>query len=525
MTPAPAQEQPALSRPTPSEVVLVARGITRRFPGVLANDGIDLELRRGEIHSILGENGAGKTTLMNILSGMIRPDAGTIAVRGKDVTLASPHDALAMGIGTVYQHFTLVPSLSVIENAILGMPSGFFLDLARASQRLDTLLGDFGLQTPPDLLVRYLSLGQRQRVEIIKTLFRGAQVLLLDEPTSVLTPQEVEELFVILRRLRADGVAVVFITHKLEEALQISERITILRQGRKMGEIGPETLARMDRNQISNWIIELMFGGLAPEDRTGPAASNDGALTLALHDVTALGDRGIPALLGLSLALRAGEILGIAGVDANGQKELGEVIAGQRRILKGRVMLDGREITNSGTEAATRAGIGYITDDRMGEGCVPSLSVAENLILRAIDHPRFSRRGVLNRAAIEAYADRLIREFDIKTPGPWAHAGTLSGGNVQKLLLARELSLNPRVLVCNKPTHGLDVKTARSILHTLRVQAERGTAVLLISSELDELLEVSDRVGVMYRGELLAVLPRALADRSGIGRLMLGMRP
>ncbi|MCL4303014.1 MAG: ABC transporter ATP-binding protein [Anaerolineae bacterium] len=507
------------------------RGITKYFPGVVANDDIFLTIRGGEIQSLLGENGAGKSTLLNILSGMIRPDRGQILIDGQVVTLTSPHEALKWGIGTVYQHFTLVPTLSVIENVMLGRPAGFVLNLRQAEQRLQALLDDVGLAVSPQVEVRHLSLGQQQRVEIIKALFRGSRVLLLDEPTSVLTPAEVSELFAILRRLKARGVAVIFITHKLEEALTLSDRITVLRQGQRVGEVGPDRLARQDRAAITEHILKLMFGtasSLPPSLAVGreplkSKSSLSAEPVCILKEVTALSDREALSLSRVSLELYPGEILGIAGVDGNGQKELGEVLAGQRRVNAGQIVVNGVNIANGGTAAARRAGVGYLTDDRLGEAGVPALSVAENAVLKVVNQRPFSRWTLLDRGAVAAYAVRLIRQFKIVTPGPWARLGTLSGGNIQKLLLARELAAQPKILVCNKPTQGLDVLTAQFVLQTLRAQAERGTAVLLISAELDELLACSDRIGVMYNGRLLDVVPRAQTNEAAIGRLMLGL--
>ncbi len=515
------------------------RGITKRFPGVVANDQISLVIRGGEMQTILGENGAGKSTLINILSGMLQPDEGQILLRGQEVKLVSPQEALKLGIGTVYQHFTLVPNLSVIENVILGADNrGVLLNLRRAEQQLQQTLGvgDFGWVVSPYLEVQHLSRGQQQRVEIIKALYRGSQVLLLDEPTSVLTPLEVNELFEILRRLKAKGVAVVFITHKLDEALALSDRVTVLRQGRCVGQLGPEELSEQDRNEITRRIVGMMFGHLAPfptpSSSTGatPSASERSASHLTsdqpvciLDNITALGDRGTVAVRGVHLRLQPGEIFGIAGVDGNGQKDLAEVIAGQRAVVRGEVILEGVNVTNQGTSAAERAGIGYITDDRFGEGCVSSLSVAENLVLKVVNRPPFSRWTVLNRPVIEQYAQSLIQRLNIKTSGPWARVETLSGGNIQKLLLARELAATPKVLICNQPMQGLDVLTAQFVLRTLREQADQGTAVLLISSELDEIIALSDRIGVMYNGQLVEVSPQYLADRETIGRLMLGL--
>ncbi len=502
------------------------RTITKRFPGVLANDNVSFDIRRGEIHTLLGENGAGKSTLMNILSGMLQPDSGQILIDGRVVRLESPQLALKKGIGTVYQHFTLVPNLSVIENVILGLDYGFVLDIARAERRLKEMLGDFGLAVSPRMEVGQLSINQQQRVEIIKALLRGSQVLLLDEPTSVLTPPEARELFRMLLQLKARGVAVVFITHKLDEALAVSDRVTILRQGRQVGEFDQAELARSDKAAISQRIIDTMFGGRPPlESPAGPGrapASTRAVCTLS--NVVALNDRGAAAVQDITLSLSAGEIFGIAGVDGNGQKELGEVIAGQRSLLRGQVLIDGVDVTNKGVAAAARAGVGYVTDDRLGEACVPGLTVAENAVLKVIRRPPFSRWTFLNRAAIETHARRLIKDFNVKAAGPGVRLGTLSGGNIQKLLLARELALQPRLLVCNKPTQGLDVMTARFILRTLREEADKGMSVLLISSELDEILELSDRIGVMYNGRLLAVVDRDMADPETIGRLMLGIK-
>ena len=506
-------------------VVVEMAEISKRFGPTLANDRISLTLRAGEIHAVLGENGAGKTTLMNILSGMYSPDAGRIAVRGETVQIASPSDALRLGIGTVYQHFTLAPNLTVLENIVLGAKGGFILELNSAEAKLTEMLTEFGLSVSPHAEIRHLSLGERQRVEIIKALLRGSKVILLDEPTSVLTPVEVDGLLRILRRLRESGVAVVLITHKLEEALALSDRVTVLRAGRKVGELPPAELSATSRADAKSRIVEMMFGGGAPtETAPAPAATRATVSLLTLRNVTARSDRGALAVRDLSLELRAGEIFGIAGVDGNGQKELGEVIAGQRRATGGGVTIGGRDIANRGVPAAIGSGIGYVTDDRLGEGCVPGASVAENVVLKTIAKRPFSNGFFLKRGAIDAHARALIKAFNVKTPGTGTRMTLLSGGNIQKLLLARELAMNPTVLVCNKPTNGLDLQTAQFVLRTLRQQADGGKAVLLISSELDEILDVSDRIGVMYNGELVGVFTRAEADIETIGRLMLSGR-
>lgn len=504
--------------------VVEMRGISKRFGPTVANHDVSVAFRSGEVHALLGENGAGKTTLMSILAGMYHPDVGQILVDGQPVRIESPAAALRLGIGTVYQHFTLVPTLSVIENVVLGTDQGAILDLGDAERRLTRLLGEFDLHASPRAEVRHLAIGQKQRVEIIKTLFRGSRVLLLDEPTSVLTPGEVEGLLQILRRLKTQGVAVVLITHKLDEALAVSDRVTVLRAGCKVAELGPADLAGASREASKRQVVELMFGGVAaaaPVERLGSAA---GSVLLALEGVTARGSRGGLALRNVSLELRAGEVFGIAGVDGNGQKELGEVVAGQRAVTAGRVRMGDTDLTNRGVAYAARRGVGYVTDDRIHEGCVPTASVADNVVLKAVGRRPFSNGFWLDRRAIDRQARTLIETFAVKTPGPEAQISLLSGGNIQKVLLARELALDPRVLVCNKPTNGLDLQTARFVVDTLRAEADAGKAILLISSELDEILDVSDRIGVMYEGQLVDIFSRSEADREAIGRLMLGGR-
>jgi simple sugar transport system ATP-binding protein len=503
------------------ESIVEMRDITKRFGPVLANDRISLDLWPGEIHAVLGENGAGKTTLMNVLSGMYHPDSGTFRIGGEAVQIASPADALRRGIGTVYQHFTLVPNLSILENVVLGAEGGFVLDLGAAETKVATMLRDFGLDVSPRTEVRHLALGQRQRVEIIKVLFRGSRVLLLDEPTSVLTPGEVASLLDLLRALRGQGVAVVLITHKLGEALAVSDRVTILRAGRKVGEFGPDVLAGREGGGVRLRIVELMFGAQQPAEMATGGRRPTGDVLLSLRDVSTVGDRGAPPLHDLSLDLVRGEVFGVAGVDGNGQRELGEVIAGQRHVASGRVLFDGREVTNRGVAMATRLGIGYVTDDRLHEGSVASATIAENVALKSVGRKPFSNGFWLNRRAMDEQASRMIAEFDVRAPGPGAAIGALSGGNIQKLLLARELALDPKLLICNKPTTGLDLRTTRFVLKALREQANAGKVVVLISSELDELLEISDRIGVMYNGWLVADMPRAQANLETLGHLML----
>jgi ABC-type uncharacterized transport system ATPase subunit len=523
---------PITHHPSPRHPIVEMRGISRRFGTVVANDRISLDLWPGEIHAVLGENGAGKTTLMNVLAGMYQPDSGTIRIAGEEVQITSPADALRRGIGTVYQHFTLVPNLSILENVVLG-EEGILVDLGAAEGKVASLLADFGLDVSPHTEIRHLALGQRQRVEIIKVHVRGSRVLLLDEPTSVLAPGEVTSLLELLRRLRDQGIAVVLITHKLGEALAVSNRVTILRNGRNAGDLGPDVMSGANRESVRQRIVEQMFGGSQPaEAHALPPSARDRGLPrheetqsaelLSLRAISTLGDRGVPALHELSLDLHGGEVFGIAGVDGNGQKELGEVVAGQRQVTSGQVLFDGVDITNRGVATATRLGIGYVTDDRLHEGSVAGSSITDNIALKSIGRKPFSNGFWLNRRAMAEHARRLIAEFDVRTPGPDTAIGMLSGGNIQKLLLARELALDPKLLVCNKPTTGLDLRTARFVLQSLRRQADAGKVVLLISSELDELMEISDRIGVMYNGRLVAVMPRAEANLELLGDLMLG---
>jgi simple sugar transport system ATP-binding protein len=510
-----------------SEIMVEMRGITKRFPGVVANDQIDLHLRKGEIHTLLGENGAGKTTLMNILSGMVQPDEGTILIQGQPAHIRSPRDALSHGIGMVYQHFTLVPPLSVLENIVLGYESRLFLDLPQAEKQLKAVMEETGFHINPASKVWYLSVGEQQRVEILKTLYRGSGILILDEPTSVLTPMEVEELFKTIKHLTTLGKSVIFITHKLEETIRISDRITVLKLGKKIFELELTDEVRgreIETRRAMEEIVQAMFGS-APVEHPGKKSRIPSTRPiLEVKGITARNDMGFEILRDLSLSLHRGEILGMAGVDGNGQKELAEVMAGQRRITRGEIALEGTIITNRGSGFHARMGIAYLTDDRMGEGCVTNLTVAENMIAKRLSEAPFSSHSLLNKKAIDQHSTDLMREFKIKASGTSAPVRTLSGGNIQKLLLARELSTHPKVLVCNNPTHGLDLMTTQFIRDRIRLESERGTAVVLISSDLDEILELSDRVAVIYKGEILSVLPTAQDSREGIGKLMLGIR-
>ena len=493
------------------------RGIVKRFPGVLANDRVDFDVRAGEVHALLGENGAGKSTLMRQLYGLYQPDSGEILVNGEPVAFRSPSDAIAHGIGMVHQHFMLVPPLTVAENVALGLASsrGPILDLHVVSARIAELARRYGLQVDPQAEVWTLAVGQQQRVEIIKALYRGASLLILDEPTAVLTPQEVSELFVTLRQMAAAGNALIFISHKLHEVLAISDRVTVLRDGRVVGTI-------LTKETSKNQLAYMMVGReIAAQPYRPPVIIGD--VRLRLRGVRAQGDAGVPALRGIDLDVRAGEILGIAGVSGNGQRELAEVIAGLR-ACEGQVFMDGVDITTAPTHARIRDGLAYIPEERMRDGVIKNFSVEENFILK--DHGRapFARGVFLNFRQVADHAEGLIRAFDVKTPGRATPVKNLSGGNIQKLILARELSRTPKVLVAAQPTRGVDIGATEYIHNRLIEQRARGTATLLISEDLDEVCALSDRIAVIYEGEIMGVVARDKATVEQLGLMMAGVR-
>ncbi len=523
-----------MSEPTDTPIVELV-GITKSFPGVLANDRIDLTLRRGEVHCLLGENGAGKSTLIGILSGLNRPDAGTIRIEGVETAISSPRTALELGIGTVPQHSALIPALTVLENLMLGDTRRLRLDEAGARTRLDELASLLGVDVDPDAVAADLALGHQQQVEIIKALWRGSRVLILDEPTSMLTPQGVAELSKVLARLKEQGQAVIFITHKLHEALSLGDFISILRQGRLVGTIDGQALREKDHEELRADIVRVMFGeearavadvaelreDLSDVEGESPTAVL-GDLVLELRNVSAPGEGAELGIEDVSLDLRQGEILGVAGVDGNGQRPLAEVIAGQRGASHGEVLLYGGAVTRMPVSARQKLGLRYVTDDRLGEGIVSSLPVGLNLFLKRIGEQPFWRHGRIQRAAVDERAAELVREYDVRTPGVGTRAGTLSGGNVQKVLLARELSFDPKVVVFNKPTYGLDVKTTATVRDLIRSLVAGGGAALVISTDLDELLDIADRIAVLSRGRLVGVVPNGPGITEEVGRLMVG---
>jgi simple sugar transport system ATP-binding protein len=493
------------------------RGIIKAWPGVVANDHVDLSVRQGEIHALVGENGAGKTTLMNVLYGLVRPDAGEILINGAPVRIAGPRDAIANGIGMVHQHFMLIPVFTVGENIMLGrepVTAGDFYDYSRARQEIADLTRRYGLALDPDARTGDLPVGLQQRVEIMKVLARGATILVLDEPTGVLTPQESVELFGVLRGLVKEGKTIIFISHKLREVLDISDRITVMRRGKVVGHL-------ITRQTTQEEIARLMVGREVLL-RVQKTPAKPGPVVLRADNLTANSDQGVAALKGVSFELHEGEILGIAGVEGNGQSELVEVLAGTRRATGGHLLFGDRDITTLGARDTRWAGISHIPEDRRGAGLVLNYSVADNLVLGRQRFPQFAWRGVVLRLrAIYAWARRLIKEFDIRTPGPQTAVRALSGGNQQKVIVAREMATRPTALLAAQPTRGVDIGAIEFIHRRLVAERDEGTATLLVSAELDEVRSLSDRIAVMYEGRIVSV-EAANTSEERLGLLMTG---
>ena len=497
--------------------LLEMEGITKRFPGVIANDQVDFDVRPGEVHTLLGENGAGKSTLMKILYGLYQTDEGEIRLRGKPVTIGSPSDAIEHGIGMIHQHFMLVPTLTVAENVALGLPSARRLlqDLGPVQERIRELSEKYGLQIDPEAYIWQLAVGERQRVEIMKAIYRDVSILILDEPTSVLTPAEVQELFETLRQMTEGGRGLVFISHKLHEVMSLSDRITVLRGGRVTGRTVP---SETSREQLAHMMVGREVR-LAPQR----GESDAGEARISISGLEVLGDRGTPAVKELDLEVRSGEVLGIAGVSGNGQRELAEALAGLRTVASGKVVMNGADTTHKTPKEIRRLGIAYIPEERMRDGTIGEFTVAENLILTSHDLLPTSRRGFLNFKEIESGCSDLVRRFTVKTPTLDTPTANLSGGNIQKLIIARELSGDPDVLLAAQPTRGVDIGAAEYIHSVLMDRRADGTAILLISEDLDEVIGLSDRIAVMFEGRIMGTLDREDATVQRLGLLMAGV--
>jgi ABC-type uncharacterized transport system ATPase subunit len=482
--------------------LLELKGITKRFPGVVANDHVDFDLRRGEVHALLGENGAGKTTLMNVLYGLYHADEGEIRMRGERVTFGSPREAIAHGIGMVHQHFMLIPVMTVAENIVLATEpktAGVLLDFAAASARVRELAKTFGFEIDPEAPVESITVGQEQRVEILKALYRSADILILDEPTAVLTPQEAKELFQILQTLKHEGMSIIFISHKLREVLEIADRITVVRRGKVVETVPREVATEQE-------LAKLMVGREVLL-RVEKKPAEPGSPLLQVENLVVRDDRGLEAVRGVSLEVRAGEIVGIAGVDGNGQRELIDALTGLRKPADGRVVVEGKEQTRVSAKRRLELWLGHIPEDRQRRGLVLEFTLAENLALHDYDRAPLSKLGWLSPRRMIESAKRLLEEFDVRGGGPTTRAANLSGGNQQKVVVAREVGRNPRVLVAAQPTRGLDVGAIEFIHRRIVQERDEGRAILLLSLELEEILSLSDRILVIYEGRIVGEYP------------------
>jgi ABC-type uncharacterized transport system ATPase subunit len=493
------------------------RGITKRYPRVVANDGVDLDVRDGEIHAIVGENGAGKSTIMKILYGLTPPDSGEILLWGERLDEHRPSDAIRAGVGMVHQHFMLVDTLTVAENVVLGeepVRGSVLIDSAAARERVRKLSSEYGLELDPDELIENLSVGLEQRVEIVKVLYRGARVLILDEPTGVLTPQEVRELFAILRALREGGRTIIFITHKLEEVLDLADRITVMRDGRVTGVVNASDTTSED--------LARMMVGRDVLLRVEKDEASPGDTVLEVSGLSAVGRKGTRVLSDVSLTVRSGEVLGIAGVQGNGQTELVEVIAGLRKACAGTVRVSGRETTNRPPREIRDLGVAHIPEDRQARGLILGFTIAENLVLGRHHKPPYSARGLLSLSSIREHAERLIDEHDLRPADPDVDTGHLSGGNQQKLIVAREFDGGPSLLIASQPTRGVDIGAIEFVHTSLLRMRDAGAAILLVSAELSEISALSDRIAVMYDGKIVADFEGGAVDEEELGVAMTG---
>lgn len=508
-----------MSQPNPPkdiDNVIEMKGIVKRFPGVIANDQVNFDLSRGEVHALLGENGAGKSTLMNILAGLYRQDGGTLEVNGKPEIFSSPKDAIDAGIGMVHQHFMLVPSMSVTENILLGLDEPRFrMNLTQYNRKIREMADQYGLHVDPAAKIWQLSVGEQQRVEILKMLYRGADILIMDEPTAVLAPSEIEELFNTLRSMTSQGKSIIFISHKLNEVKDISDRVTVLRKG-KVTSSGLST-ADMTRADLAKLMVgrDVIFS-------VEKTKVDVGEKVLSIDNLQADNDKGLKALRGVNMNIKAGEIVGLAGVAGNGQSELAETIAGLREILGGSVVVNGEDITNQPVKYGIRRGISLIPADRALVGTAPNLSVTDNVIMKNYDQPPIGKGWVVNSSEAESYATELKDSYDIMVPSIDTSVRLLSGGNLQKVILAREISSQPKLMIAVQPTRGLDVGAIEGVQRLLLEQRESGAAILLISEELEELFSLSDRIYVIYEGEIMGEVFDGDIDK--IGQMMTGTR-
>ncbi|MDA8442654.1 MAG: ABC transporter ATP-binding protein [Peptococcaceae bacterium] len=498
------------------ETVIEMRNISKIFPRVVANDKINLSVRQGEIHALLGENGAGKSTLMNILYGLYQPSAGEIYVKGQKVSITNPNVAIALGIGMVHQHFMLIPTLTVAENIVLGSePRRYgFLDMRKAVAMVEEISQRYGLKVDPQAKVESISVGMQQRVEILKALYRGTEILILDEPTAVLTPQEILELFDIMHNLNTEGKSIIFITHKLKEIMAIADRITIIRRGKVIDTV---TTASTSPRELAAKMVgrEVSF-------KVNKQEYSPGETVLQLENVQALNSRKLPALKGISLEVRRGEILGIAGVDGNGQSELVDVVAGLRKATAGHIKLLRKDITNASPRKVIAASISHIPEDRHLRGLVLDFTIEENMVLETYYQAEFANGIILNNKQIQMHAKRLIQEFDVRPPDQKTLARSLSGGNQQKVIIAREVDRDPNLLIAAQPTRGLDVGAIEFVHRRLVEQRDKGKAVLLVSLDLDEIMDLSDRIAVIYEGNIVGIVAAEDADEAMLGFMMAG---
>lgn len=490
--------------------------IRKEFPATLANDCVDFTAYKGEIHALLGENGAGKSTLMNILTGVLKPDRGTISIHGKQVSLRSPGDALNLGIGMIYQHFKLVKPFTVAENIVLGMEQVKVLKTRELEKQVKELSEEYKIKINPSSAIWQLSIGEQQRVEILKILYRKADILILDEPTAVLTPDEVKELFGTLKNMAERGCAIIFITHKMNEVMEYADRITVLRDGRLVKAVKKEETTETE-------LAQLMVGREISMGRRNTKNTTRDDIVLQARDISVLNDKKLKAVEGLSFELYAGEILGIAGVSGNGQKELMEALAGLRRLEGGQISINGKDCTNASVRQRIQMGEAFIPEDRYGFALVKTMTVTENASFKCYRNPSFCRHGVLNYKKLEEQAKRFIEDFHIKVGGTKSLIQSMSGGNAQKLILARETAEQPSVILASYPVRGLDIQATESIHKILVEEKNRGAGVLLVSEDLDEIFQLSDRVAVMYEGKFMGILPVEQVDLKQIGMAMAGV--